>query len=185
MDEEGSFPLGIGFITSAGLVFDHIISDVLCLFFNDFYIKSNSQLILKYIQHWAASQLRGCRQHFYMSSSNWTDAIGGGGAQVAAPDTWPCVQTGEDDGSSVGVAMEAENKGWQTGIILLHFYKENGFVPFTLNVFNSVCLLSGSRDLSESSAFLLMTGGWGGGVAPKSSNNNPEFHSVAHSFLML
>lgn len=40
MDEEGSFPLGIGFITSAGLVFDHIISDVLCLFFNDFFIRN-------------------------------------------------------------------------------------------------------------------------------------------------
>lgn len=40
MDEEGSFPLEIGFITSAGLVFDHIMLDVLCLFFNDFYIKN-------------------------------------------------------------------------------------------------------------------------------------------------
>lgn len=40
MDEDGSFPLGIGFIPFPGLVFDHIISDVLCLFFNDSYIKN-------------------------------------------------------------------------------------------------------------------------------------------------
>lgn len=68
---KGRFHLGLGFITSARLVFDHlIISDVLCLFLHK---KSNEWLIFKYLAK--SSQLRGHR-HFCICCRNWSETIG-------------------------------------------------------------------------------------------------------------
>lgn len=44
MDEDGSFPPGLGFITSAARVFDHIPSGVLALFPRIFTAKIQSTL---------------------------------------------------------------------------------------------------------------------------------------------